>query len=61
MMQSGTVPATVWLLVVMGVLVSALDGAKAGARKQLGEKLAAAVIDANMLAIERAYEEVQVG
>lgn len=38
-----------------------LEGAKAGARKQLGEKLSAAVIDANMLAIDRAYEEVQVG
>lgn len=38
-----------------------LEGAKAGARKQLGEKLAPAVIDANMKAIERAYEEVQVG
>ncbi|MGD9871276.1 MAG: branched-chain amino acid ABC transporter permease, partial [Thauera sp.] len=29
MMQSGALPATVWLLVVMGVLVTALDGAKA--------------------------------
>lgn len=38
-----------------------LDGAKAGARKQLGEKLAPAVIEGNMKAIERAYEEVQVG
>ena len=41
--------------------VVTLDGAKAGARKQLGEKLAPAVIEANMKAIERAYEEVQVG
>lgn len=41
--------------------VVTLEGAKAGARKQLGEKLAAAVIEANMKAIERAYEEVQVG
>jgi pyruvate ferredoxin oxidoreductase gamma subunit len=41
--------------------VVTLDGAKAGARKQLGVKLAAAVIEANMKAIERAYEEVQVG
>jgi pyruvate ferredoxin oxidoreductase gamma subunit len=39
--------------------VVTLDGAKAGARKQLGEKLSAAVIDANMAAIERAYEEVK--
>src|SRR5690606_37733205 len=29
MMQSGALPATVWLLVVMGVLVTVLDGAKA--------------------------------
>lgn len=41
--------------------VVTLDGAKAGARKQLGEKLAPAVIEGNMKAIERAYEEVQVG
>ncbi|MHB8994761.1 MAG: 2-oxoacid:acceptor oxidoreductase family protein [Armatimonadota bacterium] len=41
--------------------VVTIEGAKAGARKQLGEKLAAAVIDANMLAIDRAYEEVQLG
>jgi len=40
--------------------VVTLEGAKAGARKQLGEKLAAAVIEANMAAIERAYEEVKV-
>ena len=40
--------------------VVTLDGAKAGARKQLGEKLAPAVIEANMKAIERAYEEVKV-
>jgi len=38
-----------------------LDGAKAGARKQLGVKLAPAVIEGNMKAIERAYEEVQLG
>ena len=29
MMQGGTVPATVWLLLVMGVLVTALDGSAA--------------------------------
>ena len=29
MMQSGALPATVWLLVVMGVLVTVLDCAKA--------------------------------
>lgn len=41
--------------------VVTLEGAKAGARKQLGEKLAPAVIEGNMKAIERAYEEVQLG
>ena len=29
MMQGGTIPATVWLLLVMGVLVTALDGSAA--------------------------------
>ncbi len=41
--------------------VVTLEGAKEGVRKQLGEKLAPAVIEGNMRAIERAYEEVQVG
>lgn len=41
--------------------VLTLEGAQAGARKQLGLKLAPAVIEANMKAIERAYEEVQLG
>ena len=43
MMQSGALPATVWLLVVMGVLVTALDGAKAlkaGQMQRHGEILA---------------------
>ena len=41
--------------------VVSLEGAKEAVKKQLGTKLAAAVIEGNMKAIDRAYEEVQVG
>lgn len=41
--------------------VVTLEGAKAAVIKQLGGKLAQSVLDGNFKAIERAYEEVQVG
>ena len=40
--------------------VVTLPAAEAAVRKMLGTKLAAAVIDGNILALERAYEEVKV-
>ena len=36
-----------------------LEGAKTSIRKQLGEKLSEAIIEANFAAVERAYEEVR--
>lgn len=39
--------------------VLTLEGANAAVKKQLGEKLSAAVIEGNLNAIQRAYEEVQ--
>jgi pyruvate ferredoxin oxidoreductase gamma subunit len=41
--------------------VVSLEGAKAAVVKQLGDKLAQSVLDGNFKAIDRAYEEVQVG
>ena len=47
MMQGGTVPATVWLLLVMGVLVTALDGSAALRAGQM--RRAAAVAGWNLV------------
>jgi pyruvate ferredoxin oxidoreductase gamma subunit len=41
--------------------VVTVEGAKAAVVKQLGGKLSQAVLDGNFRAIERAYEEVQIG